>query len=81
MNGEVWLAALGGLILGWLGRALVAARARDVARLQAAATDSLAQARQTRAEVESFRSELKERDFRFRTLLNDRRHFAEQNQD
>ncbi|MSR02333.1 MAG: hypothetical protein EXR94_06285 [Gemmatimonadetes bacterium] len=30
MNGEVWLAALGGLILGWLGRALVAARARDV---------------------------------------------------
>ncbi len=78
---------------------------REVARLQAAATDALAQARrvaaaenqlaaavrerdteaaaarQTRAEVESFRSELKDRDLRFRTLLNDRRHFAEQSQD
>lgn len=38
-------------------------------------------ARRARVEVESLRSELKDRDLRFRTLLNDRRHFAEQSQD
>ncbi len=40
-----------------------------------------AAARRARVEIESLRSELKDRDHRFQALLNDRRHFAEQSQD
>ncbi len=61
-------------------RRLAAAESQLAALIRERDAEAAA-ARQARVEVESLRSEIRDRDHRFRRLLDDRRHFVEQSQD